>query len=147
MSRSATAFALPLPFAPAPELAPWVGAPLAPGWQAWTQRLERVLEANCAVLRRRGRRARRITVTLHFADGRTRRRTLVLARTSDQAADFRPAALGLLRLLVDQHPAAASRVAVTLGKLVEGPNQPIRFERYLARKRTPWQRLLARLFG
>jgi hypothetical protein len=150
MSRSALAYVLPLepaPLAPSVALAPFVGAPLAPGWQRWVDRLDAVLAANVQELQARNRRARRITVALRLADGRTRRRTLTLPRAGSQVADFRPAALGLLRLLVDQHPAAASRVSVSLGGLVEGANQPIRFERYLARKRSPLQRLLARLFG
>ena len=127
-----------------------MNAPLAPGWQGWATRLDAVLEASCIEARRRGRRARRITVTLRLADGRVRRKTLAITRSSAMASDFRPAALGLLRLLVDQNPAAVCRVAVTLGALVEGANQPIRFERFLAargRKRTGLQRLVARLFG
>lgn len=150
MSRSALAFALPFVTAPVvdtPELAPWVGSPVAPGWQAWSERLDAVLDASCTELKRRGRRARRLTVTLRLADGRKRSRTLTIDRPSDQAADFRPAALGLLRLLVDSHPKAASRVSVALGQLVEGPNAPIQFERYLARRRSPWQRLKAWLFN
>ncbi|MDB5102303.1 MAG: hypothetical protein JWM80_6724 [Cyanobacteria bacterium RYN_339] len=150
MSRSALAHVLPVepaPLAPASALSPSVGAPLASGWQAWVDRLDAVLATSCTDLRARGHRARRITVTLRLADGRTRRRTLTLPRAGTSASDFRPAALGLLRLLVDQHPAGASRVAVALGQLVEGANQPIRFERYLDRKRTPLQRLLARFFG
>jgi hypothetical protein len=154
MSRSALAFApttsavAELNFAP--ELAPWVNAPLSPGWQGWVTRLDAVLAASCNELHRRGRRARRITVTLHLADGRVRRKTLLMPRSSAYSADFRPAALGLLRLLVDQQPTAATRIAVTLGGLVEGANQPIRFERFLAargRKRSGLQRLVARLFG
>jgi hypothetical protein len=129
--------------APAPKLAPFVGEPLATGWQTWVYRLDTVLATGCDQLKQRGRRARRLTVTLHLVGGRTRRRTIVLPRAGATAEDFRPAALGLLRLLVDRHPAAASRVSISLGGLVEGANQPIRFERYLARKRTPWQRFLA----
>jgi hypothetical protein len=149
MSRSALAHVLPVePIArpTAPTLAPFVTAPLAPGWQAWVDRLDAVLAASVQDLHARGRRARRLTVAIRLADGRLRRRTLALPRAGAQVADFRPAALGLLRLLVDQHPAAASRVVVTLGGLVEGANQPISFNRYLDRKRTPFQRFLARLF-
>jgi hypothetical protein len=154
MSRSALALGLPSSPVPAfessPELAPWVSAPLAPGWQGWVTRLDAVLVASCGELRRLGRRARRITVTLRLADGRVRRKTLTVPRSSDYARDFRPAALGLLRLLVDQHPTSACRVSVSLGQLVEGANQPIRFERFLAargKKRSGLQRLVARLFG
>lgn len=150
MSRSALAHVLPVeptPLVPSVALAPFVGAPLASGWQAWVDRLEPVLVAGVQELQARGRRARRITVAIRLADGRTRRRTMTLPRASAHADAFRPAALGLLRLLVDQHPAAASRVSVSLGQLVEGANQPISFNRYLDRKRTPLQRLIARIFG
>ena len=55
----------------------------------------------------------------------------------------------MLRLLVDRHPASTSRLAITLGGLVEGPGEPIRFERFLAarkREQSLVRRTLAKLF-
>lgn len=119
-----------------------VDAPIPLGWMLWSQRLERVVQEACADLAQRERRASRLTVSVYLADGRVRRRSLELPRPSDQALSVMPAALGLLRLLAAEHPGELQRIGMRFGGLVEGVNQPIRFERYLARRQPRgWKRL------
>ena len=112
-----------------------VDAPVAPHWTPWMMRLERLAFKACLGARRQERRTRRVTVTMHLQGGRVARRSVELPRPTDQAADVIPAALGLLRLLLAEHPGKVVRLGLSLGHLVEGANQPIRFERYLARRR------------
>ncbi|HEY9720660.1 MAG TPA: hypothetical protein V6D47_01520 [Oscillatoriaceae cyanobacterium] len=119
-----------------------VDAPIPLGWMLWSQRLERLVAEACVDLAQRERRASRLTVSLYLADGRVRRRTLALPRPSDQLQGVMPTALGLLRLLCAEHPGELLRIGVRFANLVEGANQPIRFERYLARRQPHgWARL------
>lgn len=112
-----------------------VDAPVASSWTPWMMRLERLVFKACHGVRRKERRARRLVVTLVLDNGQTVRRALDLPRATAQAAEVLPVALGLLRLLMAEHEGRVSRLAVTLDRLVEGADQPIRFERYLARRK------------
>lgn len=137
-TMSATHFAPAAPLSAAPASAGpsmLVNAPVAPSWTPWMMRLERLAFKACLSARRAERRSRRVTVTLHLVDGGVARRSAELPRSTDQAADVIPAALGLLRLLLAEHEGRVARLGVSLGQLVEGAGQPIRFERYLARRR------------
>ncbi|MEB3328732.1 MAG: hypothetical protein VKQ33_05825 [Candidatus Sericytochromatia bacterium] len=89
------------------------GAP----WDAWADRLSGVVAATCRNLRRRGRWARRVTVTLIDADGCRHHCSTVLPRATASQAEILPAALGLLRLLVGVHAPAQVRLIVGLGLL------------------------------
>jgi hypothetical protein len=95
----------------------YVGAPVAPGWASWAGRLDARLAASCRELRARGRRARRVTVTLTYEDGRRRRRSMTLPRATDDAREVLPAALGLLRLLVAERPGVASKLSVHFAQI------------------------------
>jgi hypothetical protein len=116
--------------------APHVEAPIDPAWAGWAARLETLLAGACRGLAARGRRAERISVRLTLADGRVVKRSLALARPTAQAHEARAAALGLLRLLLAEQPGAVAGLGLRLERLVEGADQPIRFERYLQRKRS-----------
>lgn len=131
----------PLPTAWAPSAADVAGpsllvnAPLDPTWAPWAERLTTLIEKACAGLVARERRARRVTVILTLANGQRLRRTLALGRSCDDAEDVLPAALGLLRLMMAERRLPVVRLGVQLAELVEGANQPIRFERYLKARR------------
>lgn len=127
--------------------APHMDVPLAPDWAPWAKRLTRLTERAAVELRRRGRRTRHLTVVLTLANGRVHRRSLALPRPTDCALDALPAALGLLRLMLAEHPGRVSRLGVHLGQLVEGAHEPIRFERYLARRRRERLRGWFKWFG
>ena len=112
-----------------------VNAPLDPTWAPWAERLTTLIEKACTGLVARERRARQVTVVLHLENGQRLRRTLPLGRSCDRAEEILPAALGLLRLLMAERRMPIARMGVQLGELVEGANQPIRFERYLKARR------------
>lgn len=137
-TMSATMFAPVAPLSVAPHSAGpslLVGAPVSPSWTPWMMRLERLAFKACLGARRQERRSRRVTVTLHLVGGGVARRSVELPRATDHASDVIPAALGLLRLLLAEHEGRVTRLGLSLGHLVEGANQPIRFERYMARRR------------
>jgi hypothetical protein len=117
-----------------------VDAPVAATWTPWMLRLERLVFKACATTRRNERRARCLTVTLRLENGATVRRALALPRPTAQAAEVMPVALGLLRLLLAEHEGRVARLGVSLSDMVEGADQPIQFERYLARRKQ--QRLM-----
>lgn len=119
-----------------------VNAPLDPTWAPWAERLTGLVTKACVGLRTRERRARRLTVTLHLENGQRLRRSISLGRSCERAEEMLPAALGLLRLLMAERQVPVARLAVHLGELVEGANQPIRFERYLkARRKNAFHRV------
>lgn len=124
-----------------------VEAPLSPGWAMRAGRLESLVKKATRELARRERRATRLTVTVRFASGRTRSRSLALPRPSARPEDMMPAALGLLRLLIAEQGEPIAHLGLRLGALVEGANQPISFQRYLARKRPQGLARLASLVG
>ena len=109
----------------------YVGAPVAPGWAAWAARLDALLAASCRSLGQKNRRARRITVTLTYADGRRRRRSLALPKATDDARAILPAALGLLRLLVAERPGQASKLSIHLGQLTRADGRALQAGRPL----------------
>lgn len=121
-----------------------VNAPLDPTWAPWAERLTPLVEKACQGLVQRERRARQLTVVLHLENGHRLRRTMPLGRSCDHAEDVLPAALGLLRLLMAERKSPVARIGVQLSELVEGANQPIRFERYLKARR---KQGLARVAG
>lgn len=86
-------------------------------WEAWAQRLASVVATSCRNLRRRGRWARRVTVTLVDADGCQHHCSTLLPRATDVQADILPAALGLLRLLIGARGPGEVRLIVGLGLL------------------------------
>jgi hypothetical protein len=86
-------------------------------WEAWAERLAGVVATSCRNLRRRGRWARRVTVTLVDADGCQHHCSTVLPRATDVQADIFPVALGLLRLLVGSRGPGEVRLIVGLGML------------------------------
>ncbi|MFP5501471.1 MAG: hypothetical protein ACLGIN_03210 [Candidatus Sericytochromatia bacterium] len=124
-----------------------VEAPLSPGWAMRAGRLEAVVKKAAGELARRERRATRLTVTVRFASGRSRSRSLALPRPTARPEDMMPVALGLLRLLIAEQGEPIAHLGVRLGALVEGANQPISFQRYLARKRPQGLARLASLVG
>ena len=127
----------------------YVGAPVAPGWAAWAARLDSLLAASCRSLGAHGRRAGRVTVTLQYADGRRRRRSIALPRPTDDARAMLPAALGLLRLLVAERPDVPSKLAIHLGQLSRRGRltamRPLRFRPRAARPAVgkAWARAVA----
>lgn len=148
MSQPSIAALPALPAAPCsagPSLL--VEAPLALGWAMRANRLEHLVTKAAAELARRERRATRVTITVRFASGRSRSRSLALPRATDRASEVMPAALGLLRLMIAEGGEPIAHLAVRLGALVEGANQPISFQRYLARKRPQGLAKLASLVG
>lgn len=120
----------------------YVGAPVAPGWAAWAARLDAVLAASCRALGEKNRRARRVTVTLTYADGRRRRRSLALPKATDDAREVLPAALGLLRLLVAERPGVASKLSVHFGQLTRRDGRPVQAGRPLRFRPRPRRRLV-----
>lgn len=121
-----------------------VNAPLDPTWAPWAERLTTLVGKACTGLVARERRARKVTVVLYLENGQRLRRTLPLGRSCDHTEDVMPAALGLLRILMAERRFAIVRLGVQLSELVEGANQPIRFERYLKARR---KSQLARVAG
>jgi hypothetical protein len=124
-----------------------VNAPVAATWTPWMMRLERLVFKACATTRKQERRARCLTITLRLDTGATVRRALALPRATAQGAEVMPVALGLLRLLMAEHEGRVVRLGVSLSDLVEGADQPIQFERYLARRRQQRVLKLASLVG
>jgi hypothetical protein len=129
----------------------YVGAPVAPGWAAWAARLDALLAASCRSLAEKGRRARRVTITIQYADGRRRRRSLAVPKATAEARELLPAALGLLRLLVAERPGMPSKLSIHLGQVsrVDGrpmrPGKLLRFRRTAARRvvQSAWVRAVA----
>lgn len=147
MSQLAHAAFADAPAQPADGPAPRLDAPLAPEWTLWLTSLTRLAGRTMTELRARRRRARRVSVTLTIAGGRVLTRSLPLARPTDRLEDVLPAASGLLRLMLAEAPGRVVKLGVQLEELIEGANEPIRFERYLARRKRERRRGWLGWFG
>jgi hypothetical protein len=110
-------------------------AGIDPNWAPWATRLETLLTRACKRLGSRAQRARQLTVTLEGLDGSSIHRSLELPRALGDVSALRPAALGILRLLLADWATCDARISLRFNELSEITEGPIRFKAYLDRKK------------